>query len=61
MTNAVFDRPLLSVRDVAARLAVSELTVRRLIEAGSLPAVRVGRQLRIDPDELEAFLREGKR
>jgi excisionase family DNA binding protein len=56
MTSNVLDRPLLGVRSVAAKLAVSEKTVRRLIEAGQLPALRVGGQIRIDPGELEHWL-----
>jgi excisionase family DNA binding protein len=56
MTNAVLNRPLLSVRAVAARLSVSEKTVRRLIEGG-LPALRVGGQVRIDAVELECWIR----
>jgi excisionase family DNA binding protein len=56
MTSVVLSRPLLNVRSVADRLSVSEKTVRRLIESGRLPAVRVGGQVRIDPDELEAWL-----
>ena len=60
MANDVLDRPLLSVRSVAAKLAVSDKTIWRLIRAGKLPAVRVGGQLRVDPGELEAWLREGR-
>ena len=39
----------LTVNEVAARLRVSDLTVRRWIWAGKLPAIRVGRILRIRP------------
>jgi excisionase family DNA binding protein len=56
MVPIVLARPLLSVRAVASKLSVSEKTVRRLIESGQLPAVRVGGQVRIDPAELEAFV-----
>jgi excisionase family DNA binding protein len=56
MTNAVLTRPLLSVRSAAARLSVSEKTVRRLIDGG-LPALRVGGQVRIDAVELECWIR----
>ena len=43
---------LLSVRDAADYYHVSQQTVRRLIKAGKLKTYRVGRQLRIDMDEL---------
>jgi excisionase family DNA binding protein len=50
---------LLTVREVATRLGVNERTVRRKIEAGVLPAVRLGpgrSAIRVDADELERFL-----
>jgi excisionase family DNA binding protein len=52
--------PYLTTREVADRLGVSELTVRRRIAEGELPAVRLGhgrRALRIRPADLEAALR----
>lgn len=36
-----------SVRAVAIQLDVSEVTIRRMIAAGDLAAVRIGRQWRI--------------
>lgn len=56
MTTTVPERPLLSIRDVAARLSVSEKTVRRLIASGELPALKVGGRLRVDDGELRAWL-----
>jgi putative molybdopterin biosynthesis protein len=56
VTNGVNDRRLLSVGEVATRLGVSRLTVWRLIDRGEIPALRVGRQLRLDPEELNAWL-----
>ena len=47
--------PLLTVRQVAQRLAVDDSTVRRLIQRGNLPAVKVG-GVRVRPEELEAFI-----
>ena len=55
MTTDVQVRPLLSVAATAERLGVSDKTVRRLISSGVLPALRVGAQLRIDPDELDDY------
>jgi excisionase family DNA binding protein len=38
-------RPLgLTVHEAAARLRISEATARRLIDAGQIPVVRVGRK-----------------
>jgi excisionase family DNA binding protein len=58
MTTVVPTRRLLMVPEVADRLRVSVRTVRRLIETGDLPAVRLGRKgaaIRVDEAELEAF------
>jgi excisionase family DNA binding protein len=40
------------VEEVADLLAVDHKTVRAMIEHGDLPALRVGRVLRIDPTDL---------
>ena len=48
---------LLTVPDAAEALQVSSKTVRRLIARGELSALRVGRQLRIPPRDLHAYLR----
>lgn len=48
---------LLTVRETAAALKVAPITVRRYIAAGRLPAVRVGRNVRIERTALERLLR----
>ena len=45
----------LTVAECAALLAVDHKTVRRLIDRGELPVLRLGRILRIDPADLEAL------
>lgn len=50
---------LLTVREVAERLAVSTATVHNLCARGRLRFVRVGAAVRIDPASLEAFLASG--
>jgi excisionase family DNA binding protein len=52
-------RHLLTVRETAARLRVSEKTVRRLIGSEILPALRIGSSIRVDLDELQAWLYGG--
>lgn len=49
-------RPLLTVERAAFLSAVSEATIRRAIRDGRLACVRVGRSVRIRPEDLEAFL-----
>ena len=50
---------LLTVAEVAAVLRVSNMTVYRLIKAGELPALRVGKNYRIRSHDLEAFIVTG--
>jgi excisionase family DNA binding protein len=49
---------MLTLRDIAETLKVSETTVRRMVRAGSLPAYKVGKrgQLRVREEDLESFL-----
>jgi excisionase family DNA binding protein len=51
--------PLLSVGEVAVLLGVHEVSVRRFVERGELPAVRLGHgvraRVRIDPRDLSAL------
>lgn len=43
---------LLTLREVAGYLMVSQRTVRRLIAAGDLPCLRIGSQIRFEPATL---------
>lgn len=52
--------PLLTLRQAAETLQVSIRSVRRLLDAGALPAVRVGRLVRIAPDDLAALIHTHK-
>ncbi len=47
---------LLTAAEVADQLRVSTMTVYRLIRSGELPAVRVGRNYRVRPGDLSAYL-----
>ncbi len=53
------DGGLLSPREVAAWLKVSRRTVRRLVLAGELKAVRVGHRDRIQAASLQKYLGAG--
>jgi excisionase family DNA binding protein len=44
-----------TIRELAARWRVDPRTVRRKIKLGELRAVRIGRQLRVSPDEAERY------
>ena len=52
---------LLPVREVAARLEVSEATVYKLCARGELAHVRFGNAVRIGRADLAAFIERGRR
>ena len=56
MTTPTDTRPLLRPVEVAEQLAVTRKTIYRLIDRGDLRAVHVGGVLRIDPNDLHAYL-----
>lgn len=49
---------LLSVSRCAEILSVSHSTVRRLMERGVLPVVRVGHRVMVHVDSIDALLRQ---
>jgi excisionase family DNA binding protein len=49
----------LTVAEVAARMRVSKMTVYRLVHAGELSAVRVGRSFRVPVHAVDDYLRAG--
>lgn len=49
----------LTVAEVAAVLRVSKMTVYRLVHAGDLAAVRVGRSFRVPQHAVDEYLRHG--
>jgi excisionase family DNA binding protein len=52
---------LLSVRESAEILNTSEKTVYRRIDDGQLRAIKIGRLWRIDPRDLEDFIRDHRK
>lgn len=53
-----FDVRFLTVSEVAAIMRVSKMTVYRLVHAGELPAVRVGRSYRVPEQAIQDYLRQ---
>lgn len=49
-------KPLLTLRETADLLKLSEATLRGLIKAGDVRVIRVGREWRIAVRDLEEFL-----
>ena len=48
----------LTVAEVAAIMRVSKMTVYRLVHAGDLPAIRVGRSFRVPAQAVHDYLRD---
>ena len=50
---------LLTPTEVAEYLRISESTVYRLLTAGAIPGVKVGRSWRVRKEDLDDFLAKG--
>jgi excisionase family DNA binding protein len=46
----------LTASEAAEQLRVSKMTIYRLIRAGKIPAVQVGKSYRVRVDDLEGYL-----
>jgi excisionase family DNA binding protein len=57
--SSELEESYLTVAEVAGMLKLNQQTVRNWIDQGSLPAVRVGRRVRIKRSDLERVLAEG--
>lgn len=53
-----FPTAVLDVREGAAYLAVTDVTLRRMIRRGEIPHTRVGRSIRLRLVDLDAYLEE---
>lgn len=51
---------LMTVKEVAAVLSVSDQTIRTLAKSGELPTVKHGRLWRFVPDDIREFIRRGR-
>ncbi len=61
MDNTASQESFLTVAEVAETLKLNQQTVRNWIDQGSLPAVRVGRRVRIRRSDFDRLLEEGSR
>ena len=48
----------ISVKTASEYLSIHEVTCRRLIDRGEIPAMRIGRNIRVDLKTLEAMMEE---
>lgn len=58
MSNANVGNGLLDLDALAARLGVGRRYARRLVEERRIPYRKIGRLVRFDPDEVEAWIEE---
>lgn len=49
-----------TIEEVAQFLKVSKLTIYDLVKKGDLPVFRVGRQMRVDRADLQAYIQKRK-
>jgi excisionase family DNA binding protein len=56
--SALGEVRFLTVAEVASAMRVSKMTVYRLVHAGTLPAVQVGRSFRIPEQAVSDYLRD---
>ena len=59
VTEGEYNESFLTVAEVAEVLRLNQQTVRNWIDAGSLPAVRVGRRVRIKRSDLNRIVESG--
>jgi excisionase family DNA binding protein len=59
MERSQLEESYLTVAEVAQLLKLNQQTVRNWIDQGSLPALRVGRRVRIKRSDLERVLADG--
>ena len=60
-SDAATDKLLLTAREAARMLSVSERTLWTLTHEGAIPAVRIGRRVLYSPADLEHFIAACKR
>ncbi len=61
MASGEHEDSFLTVAEVAEMLKLNQQTVRNWIDAGSLPAIRVGRRVRIKRSDLDRIIENGYR
>jgi len=59
MSTGDLEDAFLTVAEVAATLKLNQQTVRNWIDQGSLPALRVGRRVRIRKSDFQRLLDQG--
>jgi excisionase family DNA binding protein len=58
--TAMARKNLLKIKQVAELLQISVHTAYKWVESGKLPSVKLGYNLRFDPDRIEKFIANGE-
>jgi excisionase family DNA binding protein len=58
--NETLKQLLITARDAAKALSISERCLWQLTKDGAIPCVRVGRLVRYDPNDLEQWIDQAK-
>lgn len=56
MSLAVIPKKLLSVQETAQMLGLSSRTLYRMVCDGELPCIKVGKSVRYDPSDVQAYI-----
>jgi excisionase family DNA binding protein len=51
---------LMTVKEVAKYLKLTDLTIRRKVKTGELPYIKMGRSIRFEKSEIDAWVRGQK-
>lgn len=54
------DRKLLSLKEAAELLGIHYTTMRQYVRKGKFPVIRIGRLLKIEASDLEAYIKNNK-
>ena len=57
--SATWDDEYLTVKEIAEHLKLNQQTVRNWIDQGKLPAVRIGRRVRVRRTDIDRMLADG--
>jgi excisionase family DNA binding protein len=56
LRNKLQESPYMTVTEVAAYMRVSRMTIYRLVNDGTLPAIRIARSFRVHVDEVDKYV-----
>ncbi|MGO1539709.1 MAG: helix-turn-helix domain-containing protein [Leucobacter sp.] len=59
--RAVVPETLLTIPEVAERLGITERLAQKLVYTRQLPTVKIGRLVRVHPDDLAAYVADHTR